>query len=616
MDIKKRKDGIIKYIKFYNKESISTDISKFRFITIIDMLFKSLLFMTLIEANSADKIEVNNISFKFIFVYLAFTLLFCSVGYLFSNKAQPLYYIIINTFYSSLLIMDLWYFRVNKDFLGLKNMLFKGTFNPLGESLYQFRTIDLLFILDIILIILYAIIKKVRSNEKRSLRKFIITNSFAVTILIISFFCIDILNLSGWENRILTKRWSTLMSARASGPIGYHLIEVTRTLTKVLNPLSSNEENEIKNWLDYNKEILQPNEYRGIDKGKNVIFIQIESLENFIINKSVNGKEISPFLNKLAKEGLYFINIYEQNNAGNSIDCDFMVNTSIYPLGDKITALNYGEYSYSNSLPRILEGEGYNTISSHAEEVGEFNWTEIHKNGFGVKNLWDISNYIYEETVGYGLSDRSFLTQISKKLENVDKPFFFQAPTLSNHGPFNIDKKYRELNLPKEIDESYLGGYFESVLYTDRQIEKFFNNLEETGLLDNTMVVIYGDHAGVHKYYNDDIKDLNYDGNWWKDYDNRIPLIIYSKDMKANVIKASGGQVDIPTTVLYLLGVDENKYLNTSMGRILVNTNRDATIIKGNEIKGNVQSNEEKEHILKSYEIGEKIIKNNYFGRK
>lgn len=615
MDISKIKTRIVKYISDHKIKITLSKINRFRIITIIDMLIKSLLFMALIEVSSADIIKFSNISFEFIFVYLAFILLFYSIGYLFKGNKQLIYYILINVFYSFLLIMDLWYFRVNRDFLGLKNVFYIGTFNPVGESLYKFRAIDLLFIVDIIFIIIYAIIKKPTDNGSRRVRKFLLTNSFAVIILILSFFCIDILSITGWENRMLTKRWSTLMSARASGPIGYHLIESYRTLSKVLNPLSTDEKSEIENWLSYNKEDLEPNEYSGMEKGKNVIFIQVESLENFVINKSVNGKEISPFLNKLSREGLYFPNIYEQNNAGNSIDCDFMVNTSVYPLGDKITALNYGEDTYSNSLSRILEGEGYNTISSHAEEIGEFNWTEIHKNSFGVKNLWDISDYIYEETVGYGLSDRSFLTQVSNKLENVDRPFFFQSPTLSNHGPFNIDKKYRQLDLPKEIDESYLGGYFESVLYTDKQIENFFNELDKKGILDNTMVVIYGDHAGVHKYYNDDIKDLDYDGNWWKEYDNRIPLIMYSKDMKPNVIKASGGQVDIPTTVLYLLGVDDSKYINYSMGRVLVNTNRDATIIKGNEIKGNVKSNEEKEHLLKSYEIGEKIIKNNYFGR-
>lgn len=613
MDINKIRIKISKYIKNTKDKILSSEMEKIRFFTIIDMLFKSLLFMTLIEVNSADKIKFFSIPFKFIVVYLAFILIFYSFGYLFSKNKQIVYYTIIDALYSILLILDLWYFRVNKDFLGLKNIFYSGTFNPIGESLYQFKLIDIFFIVGNLLIISYILIKKIRNTEKRSLIKFTLTIKSAVIILVISFICIDVLSITGWANRMLTKRWTTLMSARATGPIGYHLIEAGRTLSKALNPLSESEKVEIEDWLENNKEEIEPNEYRGMLNGKNVIFIQIESLENFVINKSVNGKEISPFLNKLSREGLYFTNIYEQNNAGNSIDCDFMVNTSIYPLGDKITALNYGENTYSNSLARILESEGYHTISSHAEDIGEFNWTELHKNCFGVNELWDIGDYVYEETVGYGLSDRSFLSQVANKLKNVESPFFFQAPTLSNHGPFNIGEEYRELDLPDEIDKSYLGGYFESVHYTDKQIEMFFKKLDESGILDNSVIVLYGDHTGVHKYYNDDIKDLDYDGNWWKEYDNKIPLIIYSKDIKANTITASGGQVDILPTILYLLGVSEDKYLNTSMGRVLVNTNRDATVIKGNEIKGNVKNDEELEHLLKAYEIGEKIIKNNYF---
>lgn len=615
MDIRKAKDTVLNYLKDNWNYIFPEEINKLRFFIVIDMLFKSILFMGLVEVGSADKFNFNNIEFSLNYVYLAFILIIYSIGYLLLKKKQVIYYVVINLMYSILLIIDLWYFRVNRDFIGLKNIFYSGTFNPIGDSLYQFKTIDLLFILGPILIGIYLCIKKVKGDDEKDKLAFRTILGTSIVMLFISVICIDFLNLTGWANRILTKRWTTTMSSNASGPIGYHFIEATRTLSKVLNFTSNEKKEEIESWLKYNNEDLEPNIYSGIAKGKNVIFIQIESLENFVINKSTNGKEISPFLNKLTKEGLYFTNIYEQNNAGNSIDCDFLINTSIYPLGDKITALNYGENIYSNSLSRILNDEGYRTISTHAEEIGDFNWTELHKNGFGAKELWDISDYVYEEVVGYGLSDRSFLSQIADKLKNLEEPFFLQAATLSNHGPFDIDDKYRELGLPKEVDESHLGGYFESVRYTDRQIEMFFNKLDESGLLDNTMVVLYGDHGGVHKYYNEEIDELDYEGKWWKEYDNRIPLIIYSKGMEPSIVEASGGQVDILPTVSYLLGIDKNKYMNTSMGRILVNTNRDATIIKGNEIKGNTKSHEEKEHLLKSYEIGEKIIKNNYFSK-
>ena len=171
-------------IKFYKRRVFSAEISKFRFVTIIDMLLKSLIFMTLVEVSSADKIKFSNIGFKFIFVYLAFILLFYSFGYLFSKNKQIVYYIILNILFSTLLIADLWYFRVNRDFLGLKNIFFSGTFNPVGESLYQFKTIDLLFVIDIVAIILFVFIKKIRSTESRSFGKFLFTLRHVAIILL------------------------------------------------------------------------------------------------------------------------------------------------------------------------------------------------------------------------------------------------------------------------------------------------------------------------------------------------------------------------------------------------------------------------------------------------
>lgn len=601
-----------KIITLLKNKILDSKMSKLRFVIVLDMLIKTVLFLALLEDNNSDTLEIANISFKFTIVYLSFILVFYSFGYLFSKNKQVIFNVVLNVLYSVLLLVDLWYFRANKDLYGMKNILFKGTFNLAGESLINFQWIDLIFIIDIILIIFWIIIKKIRNNEMKDIAKFSITIRYSLISILISFICLDILYLGGWGNYMVERGWTTLMSVRAPGPIGYHLVESAKSIKKSINGADDIESEEIQNWLEYNTEDIAPNEYKGVFKGKNVIFLQVESLENFIINKKTNGVEISPFLNKLSSEGLYFNNVYQQNNAGNSIDCDFMVNTSVFPLGDKITSLNYGENTYKDSLPRVLQKNGYLTISSHAEAKGEFNWTELHKNGFGVEQLWDISNFNYEETVGYGLSDRSFLSQIADKLKTVKGPFFIQLPTLSNHGPFNIGKEYRELNLPKEIDESYLGGYFESVHYTDKQIEMFFEKLKSSGLLNNTIIVLYGDHAGVHKYYNNDIKNIDFEGNWWKPFDNKIPLIIYGMNVKSKVITNAGGQVDIAPTVEYLLGVDENLYKSTYMGRVLINTNRNSTVIKGNEIIGNVKDEKEQKFLLNSYNIGEEIIKNNY----
>lgn len=607
--------SLLKELNLIVKKLLPTLISKLRLITVLSMLLKTILFLILLHYNADSRHLALYTSIKFSIIYLGFILCIYAFGYLFSKNKQTIFYVLLNFSYSILLTLDLWYFRVNGDLLGIKNIFFSGTFNPSRLSLLNFRFIDILFIVDMIIILSWIIIKRENNSCSRNIPNFIFTLKSSAMIILLSILFFDILNLGNFGNSIIYKQWSPLLSVQAPGPLGYHMIEAFRSISKVLYKTSDNDKKEIEEWINYNAENIQRNKYFGIFKCKNIIFIQVESLENFVINKTINGKEITPFLNHLTRRNLYFNNFYEQNNAANSIDCDFMVNSSIYPLGDKITAINYGENVYPNSLPRLLNNQGYITISTHAELNGEFNWSEIHKNSFGAEKLWSLRDYNYDEVVGYGLSDRSFFTQLSEKLKDAKEPFFLQIATLSSHGPFNIDKKYRQLNLPKEIDESYLGGYFESVHYTDAQIEMFFNKLKEINLLNNSVIAIYGDHSGVHKYYNNDIQKLNFEDNWWKEYDHKIPLIIYSLNAPAETISVSGGQVDILPTICYLLGIDETLYKNTSMGKILVNTSRNSTIIKGNIIKGIIQTPAEENHLLNSYNIGEKIIKNNFFAK-
>lgn len=587
--------------------------SIFRIFIVLDMLFKTTIFLTILKDSNASKLIIDKVDYKLILVHLMYIILVFSFGYLFSYKKQIIYYNVINIIYSLLLVFDLSYFRVNRDFIGLKNILFPATFNPVKESLLNFRAIDFIFFADMAVILIFILILKVKNHEKRNSNKFVVTFSVSIIGIIISIICLDIFSLAGWDKKIVNKGWTTLMSVEAPGPIGYHLNEAFTTIKRVVVPGRKSDIEEIDRWLEANNENLPDNEYKGIAKGKNVVFIQVESLENFVINEKTNGKEITPVMNRIVQNGLYFSNVYEQNNAGNSIDCDYMTNTSILPLGGRITSLNYGELVYPNSLSRVLNREGYETISTHPLKPNEFNWTELHRNGFGSKEIWDITDYVYEENVGYGLSDKSFFSQVAKKLKDVEKPFYIHAPTSSSHGPFNIADEYRKLDLPEYVDESYLGGYFESIHYTDEQIGMFIKTLEEEGLLKDTMIVIYGDHGGVHKYYNDDIKDLDYENGWWKGYTQEIPLIIYADGIKEKEFTVHGGHVDIMPTVLYLLGIEDSKYRNTSMGRVLVNTNRDSTVIKGNILMGNYKTEEEREHILRAYDIGEKIIKNDYF---
>lgn len=582
----------------------------------IYLIIKTICFM-LIGSSTTGRTLIGwglSIDVELILAHLAFLAIIVIPAFFFKGKRQVTYLIIADILYTLLLVADLWYYRANRNFLGFRHIFFRETFNPLHQSLINPDKLDILFIIDIPILIIIRNKAKFINNYKKNLKIAIGGLVACVAIIYGTHYLIDVKDITKGRVSFMKTQWSPFAIMNNTSPLGYYVFDGVRTFEKKNMKPNEEEMKEADKWLEWNNKKLPDNKYKGMFKGKNVIFLQIESLENFVINQKVYGQEITPNLNRLINKSLYFDNFYEQNNGGNSIDCDMMVNSGMLTLGDSITFLTHADVKYE-ALPRILNKNGYTTVSTHGERAGDWNWSEAHSNALGYSNMWDLMSYDASEMFGMGISDRSFLTQYAEKLKTLKQPFFSSIPTLSSHGPFDLPEKYRELKLPEEIDKSKLGGYFQSVHYADEQIGMFIDKLEKEGLMDNTVLLIYGDHAGVHKYYDDEIQNLPLEGDWWKPYDHKIPLIIYGKgengkDIKGEVISKAGGQSDITPTVLYLLGIDTNAKF---MGRNLLNTDRDATVIKGNLIMGNPKNEEEKNNLENAYKIADYIIKNKYF---
>lgn len=579
---------------------------------LIILVIKSIIFIGIGSSNTGKTFSGFKIEKELILAQLAFIGILMFISLFFKGKRQITYLIIVDIVYSLILIADIWYYRASRNYLGLRHILFKDMFNPMHESLINPNKLDLLFLIDIPILIYIRVKIKNILNCKRNIKLSILGIILCILTIYITHYLIDIKDITKGRVKFMSVEWSPFIMAQNQSPIGYHLYEAIRAIEKKNFQGNKDEIKQVDDWLAWNNKKLPDNKYKGIFKGKNVVFLQIESLENFVIGKKVLGQEITPNLDKLMKKSFYFDNIYEQNNAGNSIDCDMMANTGLLTLGDSITFLTHADVKYK-SLPRILNENGYTTISTHAERASDWNWSEAHSNALGYQDMWDIDSYKLDDIFGMGLSDHSFLNQYADKLKTLKEPFFSTIPTLSSHGPFDLPDKYRELKLPKNIDDTKLGGYFQSVHYTDKQIGFFIDKLEKLGLLNDTVLVIYGDHGGVHKYYNDEIQNVPLEGDWWKERDYKIPLFIYGKDIEGKTISVAGGQTDIVPTVLYLLGIDVKE--NIFMGRNLLNTNRNSTVIKGNKIVGN-PTEEERKRLEKAYTIADYIIKNKYFEAK
>ncbi|WP_291349622.1 LTA synthase family protein [Desulfosporosinus sp.] len=473
------------------------------------------------------------------------------------------------------------------------------------------RKVDLLFVLDLLFFLVIGLkYKTVYLKTQRAIYTSIILLIFSVSYIYYQHVQMD---LKGNGHEMLFRvAWSPNQTMSNLSPLGYHAFDIYNYFKDSKDAKITSEEKElIKNWLIENKEKLSSNEYEGIFKGQNLIMIQVESLETSVINQKIDGQEITPNLNKLLDNSLYFSNFYEQVHNGSSSDADLMANTSVYPIRTGSTFFRFPNNSY-NSLPKILREDGYNTLAIHPDKGSYWNWMPALK-AMGFEKTMDEASFNTEEKIGLGISDGSYFKQIAPIIPEQKQPFYDFMVTLTSHNPFDLPEKYRSLILSEDLDKTKLGGYFQSIRYTDEQIGIFLESLEKSGVLNNTVVVIYGDHTGVHKYYNDEVQKVQPQESWWHDDSKRIPLIIYHKGMKGREISTTGGQIDTMPTIAYLMGISQERYNNSVFGRNLLNTKKDFVVLANRQYIGNAVNGTEQENHIKGIDIADLVIRKNYF---
>ncbi len=606
---------------FYNNITKDNLIRSFFFlIPLFSIVLKGIIFQGFVTNQDPYKFDFfagyyaakSNLNY-----YIAFTLIFLSFSLLFKGKGRIIYTFVIDSLLTLLILIDLWYFR---GFLTVPSALVLSQMSNLdnmsGSILSMGSKLDVIFLFDFIILGIYIYLTRKSFTPKHD--RAIITSlcAFILSIVFVIYvpFSISVLNNKTVENAYLFDGYDKSNTARYFSPVGYHLIDCYTVYNDSKSyTLTEQDKSDIKELFDVKKEDLPNNKYFGMAKGKNLLYIQVESLENFVIGQKINGKEITPNLNKLTHKGIYFPNVFEQVNEGTSSDADLMVNTSMLPLRKGSTFFRYPNTNY-NSLPNILEGEGYSTTAIHPDKGSFWNYAN-GLTGIGFDKFTDFYSFNADEQIGLGISDKTYFEQVVPMIKEKKQPFYVETVTLTSHGPFDLPEKYRELGLDSELGKSELGGYFESVHYTDKQIGNFLDLLDKEGLLENTMIVIMGDHTGVHKYYNSSIDQLSNKQDWYLNTGNPVvPLIIYNPSFKeGQTFDLYGGQIDVMPTLLYLLGVDKEKYENSTLGKNLLNTQKSFAVITNGTLKGGeTLTDKEKETYKKSLDISDKMIRANY----
>lgn len=299
------------------------------------------------------------------------------------------------------------------------------------------------------------------------------------------------------------------------------------------------------------------NRYYGIAKNKNLIVIQIEAFQNFLINQEYNGQEITPNINKLVgNDSLYFDHYFCNIGKGNTADAEFSTLNSLYPVIDGESYRLFKDNTY-RGLPWLLKEEGYSTVAIHGYE-GKF-WNRKAAYPYqGIDKFYAMEDLNANEVIGLGISDKSMFKQSVDILKEQQKPFFSFIITLTNHHPYILEDKDSTLVLKEEDRDTKFGDYLKTARYTDEAIGEFIQELKDNGLYDDTVIALYGDHHGLNckmEEVQDQMKEMV-----GRDYDFdemfRIPLIIHIPGSNLErTISTVGGQIDFLPTIANLMAL-------------------------------------------------------------
>lgn len=591
INIKKIFKNIIKGIKKY----ASTNILFISYI-IISLLIGFLLRLFTIGTP---------IYFKAFLSDFMVSLLIGAFGYLFKPKYQFTYFFIWIIFATFLAIGNTIYYQFYQSFLSVNLISTASMLGAVDDSLYDklHMTQFLYIIFPIIFFGIHKFLSKknyyfeVEKTEKGK-RNFIYSVATSGVII-----CSLLFTLNATDTSRLVKQWNREWLVQKFGLYTYTANDLIQSIQPHLNTLFGYDEaaRKFRNFYSCKaEEKISSNKYTNAFKDKNVIFIHAESIQNFLVNLKINGKEVTPNLNKLAKEGIYFDRFYPQISVGTSSDTEFTLNTSLMPSSSGTVFVNYYNRTYY-ALPKYFNDMGYYTFSAHANNADYWNRKTMHHT-LGYQDFYAKDSYVVPSDtsdpnwVGLGLSDKSFFNQLVPILKNIKenhKKFYGTVITLSNHSPFNDLEKYDPFDVTmkytvtdengkeKEAVATYLegssmGNYIRSAHYADAALGEFIQLLKDNDLTKDTIIILYGDHeARLNKkqfnlLYNydpntNDIKsedDPTYVSMENYNYDllKNTPLIMWNVDKKyRRKVSSAMGMYDVLPTIANMFGF-KDKY--------------------------------------------------------
>ncbi|WP_368650904.1 LTA synthase family protein [Bacillus inaquosorum] len=504
---------------------------------------------------------------------LSFILPLFGIGLLLKENKQRVFLLIANLVLTVILISNTIFYGFYIDFITIPVLFQASNMSDMGSSVKElFNPLFIALFADLVFLLLLA--RKEKHPQTKAAPRTVKRYYAASCGMILCTLALAEVQ----QPKLLAHSFDREMLVKSIGLFQFHIYDTISQTVNISAKAFADEDSmtTIKNYTEADYSKPAPSKF-GLAKGRNVIFVTLESTQSFVLNEKVNGKEITPFMNDLIKKSYYFDHFYQQTEQGKTSDSEFIVANSLYPSLSGAVFFTKSDHQF-HTMYKSLKQHDYYSAVFHANHKTFWNRDVMYET-FGIDRFFDVDDFHVTpgSSTSWGLKDKEFLEQSAGKLKSLQQPFYSSFITLTNHFPFEIDEKDQLID---EYDSSsdLLNRYVTTVRYEDEALKHFIKKLKDEGLYENSMIVFMGDHYGISEAHNDAMAEF-LGKNEITPYDNvqlqRVPFIIHIPgitDQKPETISDAGGQVDVRPTLMHLLGVDTKG--NIQFGNDLLSNDR------------------------------------------
>jgi phosphoglycerol transferase MdoB-like AlkP superfamily enzyme len=380
---------------------------------------------------------------------------------------------------------------------------------------------------------------------------------------------------------LLAQVFRRVTVAKEVGVLNLHAVDSARAVGRgvVSRELEPAQFNEVVRWFrERAPQRAGAGSSFAVAEDANLVMVQVESLQAFVVGLEIGGREVTPFLNCWAEDALWFSNVTDQTGQGRSSDSELATQVSLLPMVGGAAAFRFAANDFTG-MAEVLGDRGYHTLSAVPYEGAFWNRRETHP-AYGFRRNLFVEDFNEGENVGWGLSDRDFLEQTARRLATGAQPFAAYLLTLSLHHPFDGFPPHLEELDVGIWDGTPFGNFLHTMHFFDASLAAFVAVLEHEGIAENTVIAIWGDHDAGFPWRSEIAVAMGstHDAAGWY-LSQEVPLFINvpGADLLRGERAVPAGHADVAPTLLALLGVDATPY--AFVGRNLLGEYVDGPVV-------------------------------------